>query len=58
MKLDYPIDLAKKWHFVASDLSLRSKENLIITRDNWFKIKAGKTVEGTFSKKYRKNENV
>lgn len=59
IKLRHPIDLGdKKMHFIASDLSLRRKENLIITRDNWFKIKSNSTGIGFFSKKYRYNKTV
>ncbi len=58
VKLEHPVKLEnEKLSFVASDLSLREKDNLIITRDNWFKIKK-KTGFGTFSKKYRKKQNI
>lgn len=35
---------------IAFDLSIRSKDNLQITRDNWFEIPAGEKGEGVFSK--------
>ncbi len=58
IELEHSIELAdEEMQFIASDLSLRKKDNLIITRDNWFKIKK-KTGFGTFSKKYRKKQNI
>lgn len=57
--LTHPIRLDNKnMQFIASDLSLRKKENLTITRDNWFKIKPGTHGSGIFSKKYKKSKNI
>ncbi len=57
--LDHPIEIGDgEMQFIASDLSLRKKENLEITHDNWFKIKPGKKGTGTFSKKYRKKTSI
>lgn len=58
-ELDHPVQIDnKKMQFIASNLSLRKKENLIITRDNWFKLKLGKTGTGVFSKKYRNRRKI
>ena len=57
VKLEHPIELGdENIHFIASDLSLRKKENLVITRDNWFKIKSGTRGVGVFSKRFGENE--
>ncbi len=37
---------------IASDLSLRTKENLQITRDSWFKLSAGQKGKAVLSKSF------
>lgn len=50
----YPIELGNgELNFIASDLSLRGKDNLKITNKDWFMIKAGESGRGNFSKKFR-----
>ncbi len=59
IELNHAIKLEnRKIHFIASDLSLREKDNLMITRDNWFKTRKGESGVGTFSKKYRKKHLI
>ncbi len=58
VELDHSVELENAdMEFIASDFSLREKDNLIITRDNWFKIKE-ETGFGIFSKKYRKKHTI
>lgn len=53
VELEHPINIEnEEIRFIASDLSLRKKDNLIITRDNWFKIRSGNTGTGFFSKRF------
>ncbi len=59
VKLKHPIELGNgELRFIASDLSLRKKDNLLITRDNWFKIKSGRSGTGVFSKKYKEKHTI
>lgn len=59
LELENPVQLDdRKMHFVASDLSLMSKENLTITLDNWFKVGAGEEGEGVFIKRFPKKEKI
>ncbi len=53
LNLSHPVELGdREMEFVDSDLSLRSKDNLIITVNDWFKIKNNTVARGEFSKRY------
>lgn len=60
MKLSNPINLGdEEMHFVASDLSLRKRDNdLEIQLDNWFKIKKGRQGFGEFSKAFYQENKI
>ena len=46
-------------NFIASDLSLRKKnENIVITRDNWFKVRRNREGRIELSKKFRENVKI
>ncbi len=59
VQLKNPIKLfSKKAEVIAFDLSLRSKKNLKITRDDWFEVPPRATGQGVFSKKFLKPKKI
>ncbi len=55
VKLNKPVKLGNaEAKIIASDLSLRTKKNLHVERDNWFNVPAGQAGYGEFSKSFSK----
>jgi predicted MPP superfamily phosphohydrolase len=53
MELNFPVEVGDgSMQFIDSDLSLRDKENLTITKGNWFKIEKNTKGQGEFSKRF------
>ncbi len=64
-KEKYTVSLANKIRLpnpqakiIGAELSLRSKKNLQITRDNWFQIPAGEAGWGVFSQRFTKMTQI
>lgn len=63
----YPIQLKtsyqagsqpNKTEFIASDISLRTQQNLIMSNDDWFQIRAGQIARAEFSQRFRQPTKI
>ncbi len=59
INLNCPVEISDpEAEVMASSLSLQTKKNLEIVRDNWFEVSSGKRGEGVFSKSFSCKKEV
>ncbi len=58
IKLNNKVKINKSVDFIGSDLSIQTKNNLSISRDDWFTIPADQTGQGEFSQRFKESSLI